>query len=100
MSSPQSVLFVRSLPVEVRVEMVREWQEALREIEITVATVEASLDHDLQNAGNDAIALEDQPDFDNLLNDLQELASLRAQRGLWSELLKLADALSAEERRD
>lgn len=100
MSSPQSVLFVRSLPAEVRVEMVREWQESLREIEVTVATVEASLDRDLQNAGNDAIAIEDQPDFDNLLNDLRELASLRAQRGLFSELLELADALSAEERRD
>ncbi|GGC77419.1 hypothetical protein GCM10011396_25710 [Undibacterium terreum] len=80
--------------------MVREWQESLREIAATIATVEASLDHDLQNAGNDAIAIEDQPDFDSLLNDLRELASLRAQRGLFSELLGLADALSAEEQRD
>ena len=96
MSSAQSACFVQSLPDEIRTEMVREWQESLREIEVTVATVEVSLDRDLESACDDSIDIQDRPDFDNLLNSLRELASLRAQRSLFFELLKLADPMSAE----
>lgn len=100
MSRDLSVLFVRSLPAELRTDMVREWQESLRTLHETIATLEAALEGDLADSGDPTIAIENRPDFDGLLKDLHELASLRARRDLFVELLALAEGQSAVDSRD
>jgi hypothetical protein len=77
--------------------MVREWEETLREINLSIETTEASLECDLQISGSDDNAVEDKPDLDILMDDLRDLATFRAQRDLLTELLRHADALSKKE---
>jgi hypothetical protein len=90
MPDSSSRRFVRSLPADVRGDMVREWEEALRAIDGTIATAGAALEADLEMNEDDGVPVDEKPDFDELLKSLQELASLRARRNLLAELLELA----------